>query len=242
MPETVFTETLVSRGHAAADLSRRRFLGVLCRGLGTLGLAAATGPVFAQGHVQHHQPPHDQARSSGAERGPLLAAQAIPWQVGGCAFCDMTIATPAGAPQGEGFRERTYAQWVVAHPDGAPAEAHHFESIACALNYAYVHGLRDGADATLYVTDAAGSLPASAEHLLPARRALFHWGEHLRVAMMARLIAFADAEARQAHADASPEEGRQASYRLATLEDLAPLPTMNLVALLARHTGLLEPA
>ena len=228
--------------------SRRRFL----RALGTLALGALAAPslVVAQGHAhQHgHEHGHDHQHGHGAMAGPAadraapLPAQPIPWDSATCAFCDMTIATPDGAPQGALFRERTYAQWVLpADGEGEP-RALHFESIACALNYAYVYGLRDGASGTLYVTDAAGSLPAGAMQLLLARQAVFHWGEHLRVAMMARLIAFGDDEARAAHAAAHPDEGRQARYALATLEDLAPLPEMNLIPLLARHAGLLEGA
>jgi hypothetical protein len=226
--------------------ARRRFLRVAGRALAALGLAAIAGPALAHaagGHAAHAGGGHAGHERTGHAagtpgRGPLLPPRAVSWSDATCAFCGMTVATPAGAPQGEGFRERTYAQWVVAEDPAATDGAHHFESIACAINYAYVHGLEDGAGATLYVTDAGGSLPASVERLLPARQALFHWGEHLRVAMNARLLAFADAAAREAHALSNPDEGRQASYRLPTLEDLAPLPEMNLIALLARHAGL----
>ena len=224
------------------DPTRRHFLSAVGRSLGALGLIAAAGSSLARAAGGQAADRPGQAVAGMPGRGPLLPPRRIPWRDATCAFCEMSIATPAGAPQGEGFRERTYAQWVLAVNAAGPDGALHFESIACALNYAFVHGLRDGADATLYVTDAAGGLPANAEVLLPGRQALFHWGEQLRVAMNARLLAFADAGARQAHALAHPDEGRQASYRLPTLEDLAPLPEMNLIPLLARHAGLLEGA
>ena len=244
----VHSEAHDSEPRVPLEPSRRRFLRGLGRGLGALGLGVIATHAFAQQHggqAQQHdqQPGHAGMGGAAANAGaPLVAPQPVPWHDGACAFCGMTIATPAGAPQGEGFRERTYAQWVLAGDGEVPARAVHFESIACALNYAYVHGVRDGLGASLFVTDSAGSLPPSADVLVPARRAVFHWGEHLRVAMMARLIAFADDEARDAHAHAHADEGRQARYRLITLEDLAPLPEMNLIPLLARHAGLLEGA
>ncbi len=242
MPEPVHAPLAESESNGS-EPSRRRFL----RGLGAFAVGALAAPALTVAHGHDHrdhqatQEGHGAMPSRVAEQLEPLAAQPIPWQSATCAFCDMTIATPPGAPQGELFRERTYSQWVMS-TDGGEATALHFESIACALNHAYVHGVRDGAEGTLYVTDAAGSLPAAAGQLLLARHAVFHWGEHLRVAMMARLIAFADDEAREAHAHAHPDEGRQARYRLITLEDLAPLPEMNLVPLLARHSGLLEGA
>jgi len=244
MSVPIRSETPSSEGVALLEPSRRRFLRSLGRGLGALGLGVIATHAFGHQHAGQAQQHDDQTGHAGmggaSADAPLLAPHPIPWQDGTCAFCGMTIATPAGAPQGEGFRERTYAQWVLPGDAEAAARAVHFESIACALNYAYVHGVRDGLGGSLFVTDIAGSLPASAELLVPARRAVFHWGEHLRVAMMARLIAFADDEARDAHARAHPDEGRQARYGLVTLEDLAPLPEMNLIPLLARHAGLLD--
>ena len=246
MSVSVRSGTAVSEGAALLEPSRRRFLRSLGRGLGVLGLGVVATHAFAQQHggeaQQHDQQPGHPGMGGAAANAdaPLLAPQPIPWHDGTCAFCGMTIATPVGAPQGEGFRERTYAQWVLPGDGEAPARAVHFESIACALNYAYVHAVRDGLGGSLFVTDAAGSLPANAEALVAARQAVFHWGEHLRVAMMARLIAFADDAARDAHARAHSDEGRQARYRLITLEDLAPVPEMNLIPLLARHAGLLE--
>ena len=232
--------------HAEASTpepARRAFLRDVGRGLGAAALASLATTAAAQTHQHGHA--HEQAHGHAhggmrpAADAITLEAQAVPWADGVCAFCGMTIATPAGAPQGELFRERTYAQWVVHGADGA-TEARHFESIACALNHAYVHGVRHGQEGTLYVSDAAGSLPAAAEALVDARNAVFHWGERLQVAMMARLIAFADEDGRAAHMAAHPDEGRSERYRLQTLEDLAPLPEMNLIRLLARHAGLLD--
>ena len=259
MPKTVMPPA-VATDVGRDEPSRRRFL----RALGALALGALAAPTLAvaEGHAHQHGHEHGHAHGQehghahghahqhghgampgdAADRAAPLPAQPIPWESATCAFCDMTIATPDGAPQGPLFRERTYAQWVLPADAEGEVRALHFESIACALNYAYVYGLRDGASGTLYVTDAAGSLPAGAAQLLLARHAVFHWGEHLRVAMMARLIAFGDADARAAHAAAHPDEGRQVRYALDTLEDLAPLPEMNLIPLLARHAGLLEGA
>jgi len=231
------SETPASSHAAPAEPSRRRFL----RGAAVLALGALAAGAHAQhGTDTQHGHGHGHAgAATPADAAPMLPAHDIPWDHGTCAFCDMTIATPAGAPQGEGFRERTYAQWALMAADGE-GEALHFESIACALNHAYVHGIRDGVGGTLYVTDAAGLIPARSGALVPARRAVFHWGERLQVAMMARVIAFADDGGRDAHVVAHPDEGRRARYTLATLEDLAPLPEMNLIPLLARHAGLLD--
>jgi len=226
----------------ATEPARRAFLRSAARGLGALTLGTlASGLVRAQhgpGAMPHGHS-HAMAAADPQRRAPLPAHD-IPWADGTCAFCGMTLATPAGAPQGPTFRERTYAQWVVAAADADAPSMHHFESIACALNHAYVHAVRDGVQGTLYVTDAGGALPASAPSLLLARHAVFHWGERLQVAMMARLVAFADDASRDAHLRTHPDEGRTARYALTTLEDLAPLPEMNLVALLARHSGLLD--
>lgn len=222
----------------AIEASRRRFL----RGAALLAVAAlATGARAQHGTPMQHGRAHGHAGTTD-DRGArlVLDPHPIPWADGTCAFCGMTIATPAGAPQGEGFRERTYAQWVLPTSDDGATEALHFESIACALNHAYVHSTRDGVHGTLWVTDAAGTLPAAHDALTAGRAAVYHWGERLQVAMMARVIAFAAAAERDAHAAAHPEEGRQARFDLATLEDLAPLPEMNLIPLLARHAGLLD--
>ena len=230
------------------DPSRRHFL----RGAALLAVAALATGARAQhgtpmqhGHGRDHGHGHDHAHghggmADGRATGLVLDPHPIPWADGTCAFCGMTIATPAGAPQGEGFRERTYAQWVLPASEQGATEALHFESIACALNHAYVHGTRDGVHGTLWVTDAAGTLPAAHDALTAGREAVFHWGERLQVAMMARVMAFAGAAERDAHAAAHPDEGRQARFDLATLEDLAPLPEMNLIPLLARHAGLLD--
>jgi hypothetical protein len=221
------------------DLSRRAVLRLL--GAATLSAAAlATLPRgLAQGGMHGHghgSMPMTPLSDPDAPKD-TLAPHDVPWENGTCAFCGMTIATPQGAPQGAGFRERTYAQLVLAGQGGA--EAVHFESIACALNWAYVHQHRDGDGATYYVTDHGGPVPERGDELLLARDAVFHWAEGMRVAMNARLVAFPDGPTRMAFAAAHPEHGRHAAYGFTTLEDLAPVPEMNLITLLARHAGLL---
>ena len=163
-------------------------------------------------------------------------AHAAPWGHATCAFCGMTIATPAGFPQGAGFRERTYAQWSFG------TEARHFESIGCALSWAYVHGVADGDGAALYLAayDAPAAMDAGA--LLDARTATFLWAERLPTSMMARWGAFADQRAAAAfvaaHEGAVGPLGRRRYAELTLLQDHAPLPLMNLVPLLARAAGL----
>lgn len=76
--------------------------------------------------------------------------------------------------------------------------------------------------------------------LIPARQATYYWGERMMVVMNARLLAFASARAAQEFAERNrAQHGRQRFYSFQTLWDLAPLPEMNLVALLAQHAGLL---
>jgi hypothetical protein len=143
----------------------------------------------------------------------------------------MTLTTPAGAPQGANFRERTYAQWAFA------GEARHFESIGCALGWAYAHGVRDGEGAALYLTpyDAADPLAAP---LIPGAGATYLWAERLPASMMAKVGAFAT------HADAAAfvaprleQLGRVRYVDLSFLADLSPLPIANLVPLLQRQLG-----
>ncbi|MDW8357512.1 MAG: Tat pathway signal protein, partial [Thermus sp.] len=75
----------------------------------------------------------------------------------------------------------------------------------------------------------------------PARSATFYWGERMMVVMNARLLAFASTKAAQDFAEAhKAQHGRQRFLDFQTLLDLAPLPEANLVALLARHAGLLK--
>jgi hypothetical protein len=157
----------------------------------------------------------------------------VPWSEGRCAFCNMTIATPEGDPRGVGFREQSYAQIALAE-----SSAFHFESIACMVNYAFVHGLIDGNGTTFYVTDRASFRPEAPGELIMAQEATFYWAERLMVVMNSRLLAFASPEAAEAFGQAHPEHGRQRLLSLDWLIDFAPLPEMNLIALLARHAGL----
>jgi hypothetical protein len=86
----------------------------------------------------------------------------------------------SGAPQGAGFRERTYAQWAF---DG---EARHFESIGCALGWAYAHGVLDGEGAALYVAAYDQAEPPARRGAARGREADFLWAERLPASMMAR--------------------------------------------------------
>ncbi|MDF1524374.1 MAG: nitrous oxide reductase accessory protein NosL [Trueperaceae bacterium] len=237
------TTTPVATG-PAATLDRRQVLR-----LGGAALAAAlTGAVHAQGMM--HQHGADGTPASGtmgapaggaAVAGPPAGARgtghphahAIPWGEGGCAFCDMTLATPEGFPQGAGFRERTYAQWAFA------GEARHFESIGCALGWAYAHGVLDGEGAALYVAGYDAAPAQGPADLLAGREATFVWAERLPTSMRARWGAFADQRAAAAFMAGRAELGRRRYADLALLEDLAPLPLMNLIPLLARQAGLL---
>jgi len=177
-----------------------------------------------------------------------IAARAIPWEQGTCDFCEMPLKTPApGAFMGRtfapGFFEQTYSQ--IALKEAAKGkEAHHFESIACMVNYAWVYGLRDGVGSTFYVTDRGAYDPAkgpAAVNLLPARQAVYLWGEKRAwVVMDAKIAAFRSAEAALAFARTIPDLGRTRLLDWQTLVDLAPLPEMNLVNLLAKHSGLLK--
>jgi hypothetical protein len=164
------------------------------------------------------------------------AAHAIPWEGGTCAFCDMTIATPQGFPRGPGFRERTYAQWSF---DG---EARHFESIGCAIGWAYAHGVVDGAGATLWVAPYAVDGAPSAADLVAGADATFLWAERLPTSMVARLGAFGSLDEAEAFAAAFADPaglGRRRIVDLGLLVDLAPPHVNNLPTLLARATGLL---
>ncbi len=182
----------------------------------------------------------------------VIPPKPIPWGTGTCAFCGMPIATPEGQWRGrtfpKGFFEQTYSQIGFKEPQPAPhnpqerVDALHFESIACMVNYAFVHGLQDGEGATFYVTD-RGSYdpkdPQGSARLIPARRATFYWGEKMMAVMNAKLMAFAGPAQAKAFAESHPEHGRQRFYTFQTLLDFAPLPETNLVALLAQHAGLL---
>jgi hypothetical protein len=164
------------------------------------------------------------------------AAHAIPWEAGTCAFCDMTIATPEGFMRGPGFRERTYAQWAF------EGEARHFESIGCAISWAYAHGVLDGAGAALYVAPyGLGSTPSETD-LIAGADATFLWAERLPASMMAKLGAFGsfnDAAAFAAGYADPAGLGRRRFVDLGLLADMAPAHVNNLPTLLARATGLI---
>lgn len=214
--------------------------------LRVLGGLLVAGPALAQ-HMGHG------AESPAPVGGMRVAPKPIPWEEGTCAFCEMPIKTPEGAWRGrtfpKGFFEQTYSQIAFERPRPAPhdpkqvVEALHFESIACMVNYAWVHGLKDGEGATFYVTDRGAydpNRPQESVRLIPARQATYYWGEKMMVVMNAKLLAFASAKAAQEFAERNKaQHGRQRFYSFQTLLDLAPLPEMNLVALLARHAGLL---
>ncbi len=177
----------------------------------------------------------------GAAFGPvLLPAAEIPWDAGTCDFCGMTLRTPEGGALPAGFRERTYGQIRLADDARVGGrDALHFESLACLHNRAWVEGLRDGHGATFHVADHAAP-PQGAAELLLGRDASYLWAEGLRVSMNARFAAFASPAARDAALAALERPGRHRVLDAALLADLAPLPEMNLVPLLAQYSGLLD--
>jgi len=214
-------------------------------------LAALGSLVLSTGALA--QMGHGQMPASTPMSKDTIPPKPIPWEAGTCAFCGMPIRTPEGEWRGrtfpKGFFEQTYSQIAFKEPRPAPhnpkeeVEALHFESIACMVNYAWVHGLKDGEGATFYVTD-RGSYdpkdPQGSVRLIPARRATYYWGEKMMVVMNAKLLAFDSAAKARAFAEAhKAQHGRQNFFTFQTLLDLAPLPEMNLVALLAQHAGLL---
>jgi len=208
--------------------NRRQFI----KGVGALGAGAVFRPVLAMGHS------HGAPEEAPAGVGNVHPARAIPWSEGRCAFCGMPIATPKGKLRGkkfpEGFFERTYAQ--IAFEDGT---ALHFESLACMFNYAYAKGLTDGEGSSFYVM-AVEALPGSCKRLglIPARQAVFVWGEKLMTTMMARLVAVPSPKKAGDFVKNRPGLGRYHFYTYRQLLDLSPLPEANLVPLLAKHTGL----
>jgi hypothetical protein len=222
-----------------------RRLGGLALGAALLGSAQGQGMMHGHG-AEPAMPGRPMAGGAGPgaadapPSGPRPAgrphAHAAPWGHATCAFCGMTIATPEGFPQGAGFRERTYAQWSFG------AEARHFESIGCALSWAYAHGVVDGEGAALYVAGYDAPVAMHAADLLDARAATLLWAERLPTSMMARWGAFADQGAAAAfaagHERAVGPLGRRRYADLAFLQDQAPLPLMNLIPLLARAVGL----
>ncbi|MBS3966133.1 MAG: nitrous oxide reductase accessory protein NosL [Truepera sp.] len=216
--------------------SRRLFLKSAALGLGALAIAGLAPARAHGGHGHgHHGHVHGQMHDLRTIGSDLVPAQPIPWADGLCAFCNMTLKTPEGDPRGAGFREQTYSQLALA--DGNTL---HFESITCLINYTSVHNLNDGHGTTFYVTDRGNFSPAAPGELVMTRAATFYWGERLLVVMNGRLLAFATPEAAQAFAEAHPEHGRQRLLSFDLLLDLAPLPSANLIPLLARHAGLLE--
>ncbi len=234
---------------APETLDRRtalRRLGGLALGAALLGSAHGQGMMHGHGASGTPMPGSPMAGGAGPgaadapPSGPRPAgrphAHAAPWDHATCAFCGMTIATPEGFPQGAGFRERTYAQWSFG------AEARHFESIGCALSWAYAHGVADGEGAALYVAGYDAPMAMDAAGLLDARSATFLWAERLPTSMMARWGAFADQGAAAAFAAAHERAvgplGRRRFADLTFLQDQAPLPLMNLIPLLARAVGL----
>lgn len=226
---------------------RRTFL----KRLAAAGLAApfllnSAGAQMQHGHAHGAGMPGapgmaGMAPSQATATGPdVLEPHAIPWEDGQCAFCGMTLRTPPDMPMPAGFREKTYAQLRLA--DGTSvngAATLHYESLACLFNHAYVEGLRDGHGTTFYVADLSRA-PAGEGDLLLARDASYLWAENLRVSMNARIGAFPDDDSLHAFVMGDLGLGRHQRYDATQLADLAPLPSGNLIALLARHSGLLE--
>jgi len=191
------------------------------------GFLALGGGVFAQ------------APAKPLAVGKIPPAE-IPWDEGRCAFCGMPIKTPPGGWKGKkfppGFFERTYAQIVF--EDG---KALHFESLACMFNYAWVHGIEDGNGATFYVMAVDGSqVPCKPIGLIPARDATYIWGEKLMTTMKAKLVAVKSVDdARVFVKKRGDKLGRFHFLTFQLLWDLAPVPEVNLVRLLAKHAGLI---
>lgn len=227
---------------------RRRFLLALAKAGATAPFVAApllaapfvTGAALAQ--MSHGQDPDPATMPMGAGRpiGPdVLPAADIPWQDGRCAFCGMTIATPEGGALPPGFRERTYAQMRLTDDAGTDPQVLHFESVACLHNHAYATGVRDGHGATFYVAD-EGAPQAPRHGLMLSREATYLWAEGLRVSMAAKMAAYPNDAAAIAALDRLDAPGRHRLLDAVTIADLAPLPEMNLIALLARASGLLD--
>ncbi|WP_040779238.1 nitrous oxide reductase accessory protein NosL [Calidithermus timidus] len=212
--------------------------------LSALGASAVLSQALAQ-HMHQPMQPMQPAAPANLE---TLPAKAIPWEGGTCAFCGMPLKTPPpGAWMGRtfapGFFEQTYSQIALKEPQNG-MEAIPFESIACMVNYAWVYGLRDGVGTTFYVTDRGAYNPAkgpAAVSLIPARQAVYLWAEKRGwVVMDAKIAAFKNADAAMTFAHTNPDLGRTRVLDWQTLLDLAPLPEMNLVSLLAKHAGLLK--
>lgn len=192
------------------------------------GMPGAQGmPGMGQG-----QPPTDTATSIGPD---VLQPIDIPWDGGTCAFCGMTIATPAQGAVPAGFRERTYAQIRLApgnELDDQPTL--HYESLACMFNHAYIKNIVDGHGATFYVADLP-TPPQTAGDLLLARKAVYMWGERLSVSMRAHLGAFSDLGTLEMYA-VHHDVGRYHYHSAQELIDLTPIPEAGLLGLLVRHS------
>lgn len=210
--------------------------------LTALGASSVLAKALAhEGHQHMHMQPGMPMPTS----LETIAAKPTPWEKGTCDFCGMPLKTPPpGAWKGRtyapGFFEQTYSQIALKEAE----KAHHFESIACMVNYAWVHGLVDGVGSTFYVTDRGAYDPAkgpASVRLIPAREAVYLWGEKKGwVVMNAKIAAFTTPEAAMAFAKNTPDLGRTRVLDWQILRDLAPLPEANLVQLLAKHAGLLK--
>lgn len=208
----------------------------------TLGLAKAQMGHMGGGDTGMGMGHGAMASSPALGIGPdVLAPDEIPWENGTCAFCGMTIATPADGPNPLGFRERTYAQIRLApeHEGGTPVSMH-YESLACMFNHAYVLGIVDGHEATFYVVDLAevdarGTHPLTAADLVLSRKAAFLWAADLAASMQAWLGAFRD-EAALHDYTSHHQVGRRHVLDAELLADLAPVPEAGLLGLLNKHS------
>lgn len=239
----------MSRSDDPHSPDRRRFLLTLAKAGATAPLLAAplltapfvTGAALAQ--MSHGQDPDPATMSMGAGHGigpDVLPAADAPWQEGRCAFCGMTIATPEGGALPPGFRERTYGQIILADDDGdAGRRTLHFESVACLHNYAYATNVRDGHGATFYVAD-AGASQTPQHGLMLSREATYLWAEGLRVSMAAKMATYPNDAAAVTALGRLDAPGRHRLLDAVAIADLAPMPEMNLIALLARASGLLD--
>ncbi len=236
------------KSHAPSVPTSDRPSGTLDRRTALKRLAAWAVASAGVAFAQHGNMPMSHG-AAGAPGGPGFAralppasrlaarpdAHPIPWHDGTCAFCGMTLSTPEGFAQGPGFRERTYAQWAF------DDEARHFESLACAINWAYAHGVVDGEGGAFHVATYDFGARPTASDLVPGRDATFLWAEGLPASMRARLGAFDDRASAAAFVARFAEGalGRRRFVDLSLLTDFAPLPEANLETLLAYQVGLI---
>lgn len=200
---------------------------------GAPGPGGHMGQMGQMGGMPQSSPP-----SAAPGIGPdVIDPLPIPWRDGTCAFCSMTLSTPAGGANPAGFRERTYGQIRLAPGHEVDGEAAlHYESLACMFNHAYTLGVYDGHGATFHVADLAAP-PISAEDLLLSREAVYLWAENLMVSMAARLGALHSHAAVDLYLDMHPDLGRHHRLDASLLADLAPLPSGGLLRLLGLHSG-----